>query len=405
MRRALRSRVPERAPAHAALCLWLVASLLALVVAGCGSEPENVERPDGGPAGGKPTHAVPETTEEATVEQRMSVREAVGQMFIVSLSGTEPDYHIEKMVREQNVSGVILFGYNMQSEEQTRSLISRLQELSVQTVPAIPLFVAVDHEGGQVEHAPWVSPRPSAAEVGARGDPEEAHRISEGVGRELRRAGVNTDLAPVVDTGAGSAIGSRSYGNDPALVAAMGAAAIEGFESAGVVSAVKHFPNHGPALADSHVGRPVVEHDRATVEGVDLPPFLAAVEAGVPMVMVGHLVYPAIDPDRPASLSPAAVGLLREELGFDGVVVTDDLGMEGARRGGTVAEAAVEAVRAGADLLVVSGLPEEQAAAYGAVVAAVESGDIPRERIDDSVKRIMNVKERYPLYVRDASLG
>ena len=343
----------------------------------------------------EPTGEVePETTKET---EPMTLREMVGQMFVVSVGGAGPDHYIEKMVRERNVGGVLLFGHNMESEEGTRALVLSLQELSMATEPAVPLFVAVDHEGGAVQGAPWVAPRPSAAEVGARGDPAEARRVSEGIGRELRRAGVNTDFAPVVDTGGGAAIGSRSYGADPALVAAMGAAAVEGFEAAGVVSAAKHFPNHGPAVEDSHVGRPVIGHDLQTVASVDLPPFRAAVEAGVPMVMAGHLVYPAVDPARPASLSPAAIRLLREELGFGGVVVTDDLAMEGARRGGTVARAAVEAVGAGADLLLISSPPEEQAAAYDAVVAAAESGEIPRERVEGSVARIRGVKRRYPL--------
>jgi beta-N-acetylhexosaminidase len=181
----------------------------------------------------------------------------------------------------------------------------------------------------------------------------------------------------------------------------MCAAAVQGFEEAGVVSAAKHFPNHGLALEDSHVGRPRIDHDMQTVVQRDLPPFRAAIEARVPMVMVGHLVYPAIDPDRPASLSPAAMRLLRGELGFDGVIVTDDLAMEGAKRGGTTAQAAVSAVTAGADLLMISGPSEEQVAAYDAVVTAVESGEIPRERIDASVQRIKNIKDRYPLYGSD----
>jgi beta-N-acetylhexosaminidase len=178
----------------------------------------------------------------------------------------------------------------------------------------------------------------------------------------------------------------------------MGAAFVEGSERAGVISSAKHFPNHGPTLEDSHIARPVVDHDLQTVLRSDLAPFRAAVEAGVPMVMVGHLVYPALDPERPASLSPVAIELVREELGFDGVVVTDDLIMEGARRGGTTADAALRAVHAGVDLLIISGPSEDQAAAYDAVVAAVESGEIPRERIDASVKRIENVKDRYSLY-------
>lgn len=327
----------------------------------------------------------------------MSVREMVGQMFVVGVGGTEPDYYIEKMVRERNIGGVLLFGYNMKSEEQVESLTGSLQKLSMETEPAVPLFVAVDQEGGEIESAPWVASQPSAAEVGQRADPTEAYAVAEQIGSELRRAGVNTDFAPVVDTGFGAAIGSRSYGEDPQLVAEMGAAAVKGFEAAGVVSSAKHFPNHGPATSDSHESLPVIEHDLATVRSYDLPPFRAAVEAGVPMVMVGHLVYPAIDPERPASLSPEAISMLREELGFDGVVVTDDLAMEGANGGKPPAGAAVEAVKAGADLLIISSPPQQQADAYEAVVEAVESGEIPEERIRESVERVMKVKDKYPL--------
>ncbi|MDP9424903.1 MAG: beta-hexosaminidase [Actinomycetota bacterium] len=326
----------------------------------------------------------------------MSVRDAVGQMFVVSMNGTEPDYYIEKMIRERNIGGVILFGPNMESEEGTRRLTTSLQELSMSTEPKIPLLIAVDHEGGAVQHVPWVAPHPPAAEVGLRGDPGEARRISAQIGRELRGAGINTDFAPVADTGSGVAIGDRSYGEDPDLVGRMVAASVKGFEEAGVVSAAKHFPNHGPALEDSHVGYPRVEHGMAEVRATDLPPFRAAVGAGVSMIMVGHLVYPSIDPERPASLSSKAMSLLREELGFRGVIATDDLAMEGAKRGGTIAQAAVEAVAAGADLLVVSGLPQDQADAYDTVVAAVESGEIPRERIQDSVLRIADIKKGLP---------
>jgi beta-N-acetylhexosaminidase len=387
----LRPRTQTRLPALpfcGPLCTFVI-SLVALV--GCGGESS------------RPTSEAPDETraaaEETTQEiERLAVRDAVGQMFVVGMDGTEPNYYIEKMVRERNIGGILLLGHNMESEEQTRWLVGSLQELSMQTEPALPLFVAVDHEGGEVQHAPWVSAQPSAAEVGRRADPEEARRIAEKIGHELRRGGVNTDLAPVVDTGYGAAIGSRSYGNDPDLVSRMGAAAVRGFEQSGVVSVAKHFPNHGPALEDSHVGQPRVDHDVQTVAQKDLPPFRAAIEAGVPMVMVGHLVYPALDPERPASLSPAVMGLLREEVGFDGVIVTDDLAMEGATRGGTITKAAVAAVEAGADLLVISNFPEEQAAAYDAIVAAVESGGIPRERIDASVERIENIKNRYPLY-------
>ncbi len=332
----------------------------------------------------------------AGVEQ-MNLSEMVGQMFMISMGGTEPDYYVNKMIRERNIGGVLLFGHNMKSESQTEALTGSLQKLSMKTEPSIPLFIAVDQEGGAVSSAPWVAPQPAAARVGARGNPAEARAIAEEMGRELLRAGVNTDLAPVVDTGFGAAIGARSFGEDPQLVAKMGAAAVEGFKAAGVVSAAKHFPNHGAATSDSHVSLPVVNHDLTTLRSHDLPPFEAAIEAGVSMVMVGHLVYPAIDPERPASLSPEAIGMLREELGFEGVVVTDDLAMAGATGGGSPARAAVEAVKAGADLLVISSPPQQQADAYDAVLEAIESGEIPRGQIQASVERVLRVKESYSL--------
>lgn len=328
----------------------------------------------------------------------MSLESKVGQMFVMGILDTEPDEHIEGMIRERNIGGVLLLGHNMEGGRQTAALINSLQELSLATEPGKPLLVAVDQEGGEVSSAPWVTPQPAAAEVGAVGDPAAARRIAAQTGRELRRAGVNTNLAPVVDTGFGAAIGSRSYGEDPERVAAMGAAAVRGYESAGVVSAAKHFPNHGVAIADSHVDLPVVNHDMETILSYDLPPFRAAVEAGVPMVMVGHLLYPAIDPNRPASLSPAAVELLRRELGFDGVIITDDLGMAGASGGGSAGRTAVEAVKAGADLLIVVGPPRDQAEAYGAVLEAVETGELTRGRINASFERIMEIKRDYPLY-------
>ena len=368
----------------------LVLAVSLATLAGCAGT-------SGGESGEKPRAESQETREEPAGVEQMSLGQMVGQMFMISVGGTEPDYYVNKMIRERNIGGVLLFAHNMKSEAQTEALTGSLQELSMQTEPPVPLFVAVDQEGGEISHAPWVAPQPAAARVGARGDPAEARAIAERMGRELLRAGVNTDLAPVVDTGFGAAIGSRSFGEDPELVAEMGAAAVEGFESAGVVSAAKHFPNHGPANSDSHRTLPVVEHDPATLRSHDLPPFEAAIEAGVPMVMVGHLLYPAIDPERPASLSPEAIRMLRGDLGFDGVVVTDDLAMAGATGGGSPSRAAVAAAKAGADLLIISSPPQQQADAYDAVLEAVESGEIPRERIEASVERILKVKEDYSL--------
>jgi beta-N-acetylhexosaminidase len=337
----------------------------------------------------------PEQSTSKKVSQ-LSLEDAVGQMFVVGVGGTEPDYYIKKTIRERNIGGIILHDYNMQSKERTQAMVSELQKLSIKTSLCIPLIVAVDQEGGRVSSAPWVTYHPPAAAVGQSGDPAQAQRIAEEIGRQLDAAGVNTDLAPVVDTGFGAAIGDRSFGTDPHLVSEMGAAAVRGFEAAGIISTAKHFPNHGAAKVDSHTGLPVVDHDMQTVLSYDLPPFKRAVEAGVPMVMVGHLLYPAIDPERPASLSPKAIKLLRQEVGFDGVIITDDLAMEGAKQGGTVAQAAVKAVSAGADMLIISS-PQEQVDAYAAVVRGVKQGRISQDQINDSVDRILKLKQQYLL--------
>lgn len=423
-----------RRPAQAPRCLWcawinVVANryehrpvgflpmLLLLIVlgliAGCsvpggeasygstGSEPEEgivKERATNEPRKSTAKESARNEPEQSTSKKvsQLSLEDAVGQMFVVGVGGTEPDYYIKKTIRKRNIGGIILHDYNMQSKERTQAMVSELQKLSIKTSLCIPLIVAVDQEGGRVSSAPWVTYHPPAAAVGQSGDPAQAQRIAEEIGRQLDAAGVNTDLAPVVDTGFGAAIGDRSFGTDPHLVSEMGAAAVRGFEAAGIISTAKHFPNHGAAKVDSHTGLPVVDHDMQKVLSYDLPPFKRAVEAGVPMVMVGHLLYPAIDPERPASLSPKAIKLLRQEVGFDGVIITDDLAMEGAKQGGTVAQAAVKAVSAGADMLIISS-PQEQVDAYAAVVRGVKQGRISQDQINDSVDRILKLKQQYLL--------
>jgi beta-N-acetylhexosaminidase len=259
----------------------------------------------------------------------------------------------------------------------------------------------VDEEGGNVTRAPWIPSRPAAAVVGRSGNPDWAYHIAYGVGQKLKAAGINTNLAPVVDTGFGAAIGDRSFGTDPKLVSRMGSAAIKGFEAAGIASTAKHFPNHGAAKENSHAGSPIIEHDMSTIEAQDLPPFKAAIDTGVPIVMVGHLVYPAIDPTLPASLSPRAIRVLRQDLGFKGVVVSDALTMEGATRGGGVAQAGVEAVGAREDILLLPAEPQAQLRAYAAVEQAVTSGQMSRAQINQSVERILQLKEKYQMIPGD----
>lgn len=390
----------SRRPAFRTVSLYaLLAGFALFLCVSCGGGGSEPDAETTGPAAGEEPEEAGEPVED--IVARMSVEELVGQMFVISAQSTEMDYYLEKMIRERNIGGVLLFGYNMESEEGVRALTESAQRLSMETEPAVPMFFGVDHEGGEVSSAPWVEPFPAPAEVGAAGDPEAARRNARAIGEQLSRAGINTDFAPVVDTGFGAAIGTRAYSDDPAVVSEMGGAAIRGFREAGVVSSAKHFPNHGPATSDSHEALPVIDHDEQTIQTYDLPPFRAAVDAGVPMVMVGHLVYPAVDPENPASLSETWIRTLREDLGFEGVVVTDDLAMSGANGGRPPAEAAVRAVKAGNDLLIISSPPEEQAEAYNAIVRAVRAGEIDEAGIRASVGRIMEVKREYSLHGAD----
>ncbi|WP_245646004.1 glycoside hydrolase family 3 N-terminal domain-containing protein [Nocardiopsis trehalosi] len=268
------------------------------------------------------------------------------------------------------------------------------------------LLIASDEEGGTVTrlHAAAGSPYPGHGELGAADDLDRTRDVAEAMGRELRSVGVDAAIAPVMDVNvdpANPVIGPRSFGADPHRVAAHGTAFIAGLRAAGLATAAKHFPGHGDTRTDSHVALPVIDIGMATLRERELVPFAAAVEAGVDMVMAGHIRIPALD-GAPASVSPRAYALLREELGFDGVAITDALDMRGlARHTGAdtvlegTARGALAAFAAGADLLCL-GNPttagEDDEALFTAsrdrVLAAVDSGDVPVARLEQAAERV-----------------
>ncbi|WP_214408645.1 glycoside hydrolase family 3 protein [Sphaerisporangium fuscum] len=334
----------------------------------------------------------------------MSVEEKVGQLFMPVVYGSRADgAHGEnqarfgvgtpaQIVRKYHPGGVILFPWagNVSGAEQIVKLTAGLQKAST-----VPLIIGADQENGLVSRlAPLVTEVPGSMAIGATRRPADARTAARVTGEELRALGIDLDFAPVADVNVNPAnpvIGSRSYGSDPARVATMVGAAIEGFHDAGVGSAAKHFPGHGDTKVDSHSGLPVIQHSRSQWERIDAPPFRAAVEHGVDIVMSAHVVMPKLDPSGdPATLSkPILTGLLREKLGYDGVVSTDALDMQGVREKYGDAEVAVRAVLAGVDLLL---MPPDFRKAYGAVLDAVKSGRISRARLDQSVTRLLAMK-------------
>ncbi|MFB6156174.1 MAG: beta-N-acetylhexosaminidase [Haloferacaceae archaeon] len=335
----------------------------------------------------------------------LSLREKVGQLFLVGFDGTTLSPPVERFVDEWGLGGVVYFSRNVSTPEQTAALSARLRERAARAgVP--PPLVAVDQEGGPVSRLPWGTELPSAMALGATRDASLAEVAGEAVGAELRSLGVDVNLAPVLDVHSdpdNPVVGVRSFGEDPSLAGELGTRFAAGLQSGGVLACGKHFPGHGATETDSHRDLPVVTRDRERLDRVELVPFERAVEAGVDAVMTAHVAFPALTgaDDLPATVSRDVVtGVLREDLGFDGLVVTDCLEMDAIADGIGTAEAAVRALEAGCDLLTVSHTPAVQEGAMRAVLDAVRAGRLPEARLDESVARVLRAKRS-----RDADVG
>jgi beta-N-acetylhexosaminidase len=299
-----------------------------------------------------------------------------------------PDWALALL--EQGLAGYTLFGFNVESPEQLAATTAALRQVGPD------VLLAIDEEGGDVTrlaHATG-SPYPGNAALGAVGDVALTTRVYRAIGAELATAGLNLNLAPTVDVNTADdnpIIGTRSFGADPARVAEHAAAAVTGLQEAGIAACAKHFPGHGATLVDSHLALPTVDAPLSLLRARDLPPFEAVVAAGVKSIMTAHIRMPALTGDDPATFSPAAlVGLLRDEYGFTGCVVTDALEMKGAAMAaGGIVPAAVRALAAGADLLCLGAMVDEdlvEAVAAG-IAAAIAGGDLPVARVTEAAAR------------------
>lgn len=328
-----------------------------------------------------PTRA--ELDRAAQVVGRMRLPDLAGQVIVADWQGTAAPV---RMVRDLHLGGVIAFSSNVASAEQVRAVN---RALTRQVPRKWPLFLGVDQEGGVVERLRGAATRfPAFMSTGAADDAgltQEAYAAGAG---ELRGLGFTVDFAPDADVTSGPGdptIGSRSASSRPAVVAEHVVAAATGFSAAGVLPVVKHFPGHGSVPADSHLTLPVQGKTREQLAATDLVPFARGIEAGLPAVMVGHLDVRAVDPRVPSSLSRKVVTwLLRDELGFEGLVVTDSLEMAAVTRGRDPGRTAVQALRAGSDVLL---MPPSPAVARAAVVRAVKGGTLPRRRVEQAAAR------------------
>ena len=343
----------------------------------------------------------------------MTVEQKAAQLLVAGIEGTEPGEDAVQAVQGYQVGGVILFGRNVESAEQLAALTNGLKELNGDYVP---LFLCVDQEGGRVDRMPpEVTDLPSALDFGSIADPEArmdaCFTLGQTLAAQCAAFGFNMDFAPSLDIWSNpdnTVIGDRAFGNDWEWTAFFGMSAVEGMEKQGtVIPVVKHFPGHGDTAVDSHTALPVVDKTLEDLWQSELVPFDMVLSGQfwgepvmepTPAVMVAHILLSQIDPDNPASLSPEVVtGLLREEMGYEGVVCTDDLTMGAISNTYGMGEAAVLAVEAGCDLLLVCHSADNLAAAHAALVDAVDSGRISMERLDESVYRVLSLKAVYGL--------
>lgn len=379
-----------------------------------------------GPNGPGATEPAPDTTVatsttlspgEAAVEAAvagMTLQQKAAQVLLVSFDGTSLSDSTRGVLSQAAPAGFLLLGRNVTGESQLRSLTASLQE-AAGSAGAPGLFIAADQEGGTVMRVKEGVPRlPSTRDLAATSSPVEAQVLAEETAAGLLSQGVNMVLAPVADvvTDRDSFLFSRTYAGEPDVVSDFVAAVVQGYVENGVVTVVKHFPGHGSAPGNSHTAIPVSTATQAEFERVHLPPFQAAIAAGADGVMMGHLLIPAYDRLRPASQSEAIVkDLLRLDLGFTGLAVTDDLEMAAAagREGqvGTatameLGEAAVSALTAGCDLLITTGTVDRQLLIQQAIVDAVQAGKLAEERLNEAVARILTVKLEHSIPVPGA---
>jgi len=319
---------------------------------------------------------------------------AVARMFAVGFDDKMVTPALGKLL-DRGVGAVALFSRNVESPEQVARLCFDIQKHAGR-----PVLIAVDQEGGRVARLRnGFTAIPSMRAVGASGDETLAHSIGKVLAAELRAVNISMDFAPVMDVDSNPAnpvIGDRSFGADPALVARMGSALIKGLQAGGVAACAKHFPGHGDTSKDSHFDLPSLPHPAARLEKIELPPFAAAIEADVAAIMTAHIVFDAIDPENPATLSPAVLtDLLREQLKFAGVILSDALEMRAIADRFAIEETVIRGANAGLDVLAICENPDLQNRAIDALSAGLRSGKVVEEIVYNANVRIERLVRQY----------
>ena len=323
--------------------------------------------------------------------KKMTIAEKIGQMMMIGIYGYEINENVSWMLNQYHCGGIILYDRNMDNKSQVKRLVMDLQSNSIEK---IPLFIAIDEEGGKVVRMTHeIKPAPSQEQIGNTGDPESAKIWAESTAKELKSLGINVNFAPVADVGSPD---TRSFSSDPATVALFLDYATQGYENEKFIYCLKHFPGIGKRITDPHQEISSIEISRETLEKEDIFPFKSIIKnhpSDKFMIMVSHLKYPAIDEINSATLSyELMTNLLRKELEYNGIIITDDLEMGAISNHNTFSEVGVKAINAGADILLVCHDYQHEQEVYLGILEAVQNNEISEERINESVRRILKVK-------------
>ncbi|WP_442604244.1 beta-N-acetylhexosaminidase [Paenibacillus sp. KN14-4R] len=329
---------------------------------------------------------------------QLTLDEKIGQLVLVGADHWTGDDHTQTLIEKYKVSGFVLFKRNIQDQSQALKLVNDLKQANSSN--KIPLIMSIDEEGGKVTRLPdSYLGLPNNSVIGRVNNEIFAYEFGKRLADKVKSIGLNVNYAPVLDINSNPQnpiIGVRAYGNTPNLVSQLGLQTMRGIQSEGVVSVVKHFPGHGDTYIDSHVGLPVVDHDIQRLKKFEFVPFINAINNGADAVMVSHILISKIDAKNPASLSkPVITDLLRKDLNFQGVIVSDDLTMAAITSQHEIGDAAVMAIQAGTDLVMVCHEYDNQTRVLHSLKRAVENGEITTEQLNHSVARVLKMKDKY----------
>ncbi|MFJ5715974.1 beta-N-acetylhexosaminidase [Neobacillus sp. NPDC093127] len=351
----------------------------------------------------KPNQQANQTISE--VISKMGLEDKIGQMILAGIDGTTMDVKAKQLISQIHVGGIIFYKNNFETPAQAVQLVNQLK---AGNSSSLPLILGVDQEGGRVTRLPGgLVNFPPNKQIGQVNNPNFSYKVGTLLGQELKKFGLNLDFAPVLDINSNPnnpVIGDRSFGNNAEIVSKLGIQTMKGIQSQNVITTIKHFPGHGDTSVDSHLDLPIVNKSLKELKELELIPFERAIEQGADVVMVAHILLPQLDKTNPGTMSKAVMtDLLRKQLGFTGVIITDDMTMGAITEHFDIGKAAVESVKAGSDIILVGHDYNNVVKIIDSIKTAVQNGEISKQRLDESVERIIQLKRNYS--INDTKVG